>query len=115
MTRLTAVNTVKEIARTDKFFSEKVLHPHSNKSLFLQNPGIANLIFVLQVYWKNGKTVLPLPTLEEVRQRVHTCLATLRNDHKRNLNPTPYKVLYFNYDYLLNRSRSYVFKCSVVL
>lgn len=45
-----------------------------------------------KVYWKGGKIQHPLPTLEDVRQRVRTCLATLRNDHKRNLNPTPYKV-----------------------
>lgn len=45
-----------------------------------------------KVYWKDGKVRLPLPTLEEVRQRVKTSLQTLRQDHKRNLNPTPYKV-----------------------
>ncbi|XP_014252638.1 nicotinate phosphoribosyltransferase isoform X7 [Cimex lectularius] len=43
-------------------------------------------------YWSNGKIRTPLPTLGEVRQRVQTSLQTLRQDHKRNLNPTPYKV-----------------------
>ncbi|XP_024086278.1 nicotinate phosphoribosyltransferase isoform X2 [Cimex lectularius] len=46
-------------------------------------------------YWSNGKIRTPLPTLGEVRQRVQTSLQTLRQDHKRNLNPTPYKVQWF--------------------
>ncbi|XP_046742032.1 nicotinate phosphoribosyltransferase isoform X3 [Diprion similis] len=45
-----------------------------------------------KVYWENGKISTPLPTLEETRNRVQVSLRTLRNDHKRNLNPTPYKV-----------------------
>ncbi|KAK2581351.1 hypothetical protein KPH14_008118 [Odynerus spinipes] len=45
-----------------------------------------------RVYWKNGKLCEPLPTLTEIRSRVQESLKTLRNDHKRNLNPTPYKV-----------------------
>ncbi|XP_034189830.1 nicotinate phosphoribosyltransferase isoform X3 [Osmia lignaria lignaria] len=45
-----------------------------------------------KVYWKNGKLCQPLLTLQEIRNRVQESLRTLRNDHKRNLNPTPYKV-----------------------
>ncbi|XP_075214764.1 nicotinate phosphoribosyltransferase isoform X2 [Lycorma delicatula] len=45
-----------------------------------------------KIYWENGKINGPLPTLEEVRDRVKNSLQTLRQDHKRNLNPTPYKV-----------------------
>ncbi|XP_043679087.1 nicotinate phosphoribosyltransferase isoform X2 [Vespula pensylvanica] len=45
-----------------------------------------------KVYWKNGKLCEPLPTLIQIRDRVQESLKTLRNDHKRNLNPTPYKV-----------------------
>nr|XP_033331436.1 nicotinate phosphoribosyltransferase isoform X2 [Megalopta genalis] len=45
-----------------------------------------------KVYWKNGKLCQSLPTLHEIRNRVQESLRTLRNDHKRNLNPTPYKV-----------------------
>ena len=45
-----------------------------------------------KVYWKNGKLSQPLPTLHEIRNRVQESLRSLRNDHKRNLNPTPYKV-----------------------
>ena len=34
----------------------------------------------------------PLPTIAEIRQQVQRSLKTLRQDHKRSLNPTPYKV-----------------------
>ena len=49
--------------------------------------------FVLQIYWKDGKVRRPLPTLSDIRNRVQKSLETLRSDHKRNLNPTPYKVV----------------------
>lgn len=45
-----------------------------------------------KVFWKDGAIQQELPTLEEIRQRVQDSLQTLRQDHKRNLNPTPYKV-----------------------
>ncbi|XP_023715616.1 nicotinate phosphoribosyltransferase isoform X2 [Cryptotermes secundus] len=49
-----------------------------------------------KVYWQNGKVCCHLPGLEEIREKVRTSLDSLRNDHKRNLNPTPYK---FECDY----------------
>uniref|UniRef100_A0A1I8Q967 Nicotinate phosphoribosyltransferase n=1 Tax=Stomoxys calcitrans TaxID=35570 RepID=A0A1I8Q967_STOCA len=45
-----------------------------------------------KIYWQNGKICQQLPRLEQVRERVQMSLKTLRNDHKRTLNPTPYKV-----------------------
>ncbi|CAL4122885.1 unnamed protein product, partial [Meganyctiphanes norvegica] len=45
-----------------------------------------------KVFWKDGALQQRLPDLEEIRQRVQDSLLTLRQDHKRNLNPTPYKV-----------------------
>ncbi|EDV91608.1 GH12402 [Drosophila grimshawi] len=45
-----------------------------------------------KIYWKAGKICQMLPTLEQVREKVQISLKTLRNDHKRTLNPTPYKV-----------------------
>ncbi|XP_064540840.1 nicotinate phosphoribosyltransferase isoform X2 [Drosophila montana] len=45
-----------------------------------------------KIYWKAGKICQLLPTLEQVREKVQISLKTLRNDHKRTLNPTPYKV-----------------------
>lgn len=43
-------------------------------------------------YWKDGAIRQPIPSLEEVRARVQESLSSLRQDHLRNLNPTPYKV-----------------------
>ncbi|XP_060645617.1 nicotinate phosphoribosyltransferase isoform X1 [Drosophila nasuta] len=45
-----------------------------------------------KIYWQSGKICQMLPTLEQVREKVQISLKTLRNDHKRTLNPTPYKV-----------------------
>lgn len=50
------------------------------------------MIVYLQIYWQNGTIQQTLPTLEEVREKVQSSLRSLRNDHKRTLNPTPYKV-----------------------
>ncbi|XP_038208091.1 nicotinate phosphoribosyltransferase isoform X2 [Zerene cesonia] len=45
-----------------------------------------------KVYWKDGQITYPPKPLSEVRERVQCSLKTLRQDIKRNLNPTPYKV-----------------------
>ncbi|XP_063548350.1 nicotinate phosphoribosyltransferase isoform X2 [Cydia strobilella] len=45
-----------------------------------------------KVCWKDGRICYPPKPLSEVRQRVQSSLRTLRQDIKRNLNPTPYKV-----------------------
>jgi len=42
--------------------------------------------------WENGQPAADMPTLDEVREYVKESLRTLRQDHKRSLNPTPYKV-----------------------
>ena len=43
--------------------------------------------------WDQGRMPEPLPTIAEIRQQVQRSLKTLRQDHKRSLNPTPYKVI----------------------
>ncbi|XP_076456347.1 nicotinate phosphoribosyltransferase-like [Babylonia areolata] len=43
-------------------------------------------------YWKEGKVVRDLPPLASLRTRAFKSLETVRQDHKRMLNPTPYKV-----------------------
>lgn len=45
-----------------------------------------------KVYWADGRVTQAMPSLDEVRDRVQNSLKTLRQDHKRTLNPTPYKV-----------------------
>jgi len=43
-------------------------------------------------YWSDGQVPVDYPSLAQVRQNVQESLKTLRQDHKRSLNPTPYKV-----------------------
>ncbi|XP_060579537.1 nicotinate phosphoribosyltransferase-like, partial [Ruditapes philippinarum] len=45
-------------------------------------------------YWKNGKANQDkdLPPLSELRAKAISAMKSLRQDHKRALNPTPYKV-----------------------
>lgn len=47
----------------------------------------------LQLNFWDGKHISQkLPTLEQMKNRVHQSIGDLRSDHKRTLNPTPYKV-----------------------
>lgn len=43
-------------------------------------------------WWSDGHVPLDYPSLAEIRANVQRSLKTLRQDHKRSLNPTPYKV-----------------------
>ena len=46
-----------------------------------------------ELFWDAGKIVHENEdSLEEIRNRVLLQLKLLREDHKRHLNPTPYKV-----------------------
>lgn len=45
-----------------------------------------------KVYWKNGKIQQNLPTLRELREKTTLSLCHIRQDHKRALQPSPYKV-----------------------
>ncbi|KAK7590157.1 hypothetical protein V9T40_001770 [Parthenolecanium corni] len=50
---------------------------------------------LLKLFWKDGCVCMPhedWASIEVIRNRVRSSLLTLRQDHKRNLNPTPYKV-----------------------
>jgi len=51
---------------------------------------------LLQVFWRDGK-IIPgassqMPSIKEIRDRAISQINGLRDDHKRDLNPTPYKV-----------------------
>ena len=45
-----------------------------------------------RLYWADGEIKAPLPSLVEVRAHVKEQTETVRKDHLRDLNPTPYKV-----------------------
>ncbi|KAG5682952.1 hypothetical protein PVAND_012269 [Polypedilum vanderplanki] len=71
---------------------KKVLcrHPfHESKRAFVTPARVETLY---KIWWKDGAIRQPIPSLEEVRNRVQESLGTLRQDHLRHLNPTPYKV-----------------------
>ena len=65
-------------------------HPFLESKRTYVNP--ARVEPLLQIYWQNGRCPQKLGTIEELRQRVQYQLGTMRQDYKRNLNPTPYKV-----------------------
>jgi len=65
-------------------------HPFLESKRAYVNP--ARVEPLLQIYWQNGRCLQKLATIEELRQRVQYQLGTMRQDYKRNLNPTPYKV-----------------------
>jgi nicotinate phosphoribosyltransferase len=44
------------------------------------------------VCWENGDVSINIPSLTKIREKVTSSLETLRQDHKRSLNATPYKV-----------------------
>jgi nicotinate phosphoribosyltransferase len=44
------------------------------------------------LYWSDGEIKGSLPTLKEIRTYAREQIDQLRKDHKRDLNPTPYKV-----------------------
>jgi len=47
---------------------------------------------LLTLYFEHGKIKKELPSLHGLKDRVKESLSTIRNDHLRPLNPTPYKV-----------------------
>ncbi|XP_076061474.1 nicotinate phosphoribosyltransferase [Oratosquilla oratoria] len=71
---------------------QKVLcrHPFQESKRAYVSPAKVEALY--KVFWKDGKLQQELPSLLGVREKVRESLQTLRQDHKRNLNPTPYKV-----------------------
>lgn len=70
---------------------DKVLcrHPFLETKRVYVTPAKVEKLYKL--YWKNGQ-MQNMPTLAEIKSKVSHSLKMLRQDHKRNLNPTPYKV-----------------------
>jgi nicotinate phosphoribosyltransferase len=72
---------------------ERILcrHPfNSTKRCFVIPQKVERL---LELVWdRTNGVVVPLPPIEEIRAHCLESLENLRVDHKRSLNPTPYKV-----------------------
>uniref|UniRef100_A0A0K0F5Y2 Nicotinate phosphoribosyltransferase n=1 Tax=Strongyloides venezuelensis TaxID=75913 RepID=A0A0K0F5Y2_STRVS len=45
-----------------------------------------------KIYWKDNKICQKMPTLVEIKKHVDENLKITRRDHKRYVNPTPYKI-----------------------
>ncbi|XP_058980531.1 nicotinate phosphoribosyltransferase isoform X3 [Musca domestica] len=86
------IDLLQKVTEPPPAVGQKVLcrHPFQESKRAYVIPSHVESLY--KIYWQNGKIVQPLPRLEQVRERVQMSLKTLRNDHKRTLNPTPYKV-----------------------
>ncbi|ESO85982.1 hypothetical protein LOTGIDRAFT_167477 [Lottia gigantea] len=65
-------------------------HPFQESKRAYVNP--ASMKVLHKIYYKHGKIQQRLPTLSDLRERAMKSLIPIREDHKRALNPTPYKV-----------------------
>lgn len=86
------VDLMQKLDEPTPLVGEKVLcrHPFQESKRTYVKPSRVEPLY--RVCWQNGQLAGSLPTLEQVRETVQRSLAKLRNDHKRTLNPTPYKV-----------------------
>ncbi|KAH8249100.1 hypothetical protein KR032_005877 [Drosophila birchii] len=86
------IDLLQKVSEPPPAVGQKVLcrHPFQESKRAYVIPSHVESLY--KVYWKAGKICQQLPTLEQVREKVQISLKTLRNDHKRTLNPTPYKV-----------------------
>lgn len=86
------IDLLQKVSEPSPVVGQKVLcrHPFQESKRAYVIPSVVESLY--KVYWTNGKITQTLPTLEQVRERVQSSLKRLRNDHKRTLNPTPYKV-----------------------
>lgn len=65
-------------------------HPYQEAKRAYVIPAKVEALY--KCYFKNGQICQTLPSLDEIRSRMQESLTTIRMDHKRALNPTPYKV-----------------------
>ncbi|XP_073821797.1 nicotinate phosphoribosyltransferase isoform X2 [Musca autumnalis] len=86
------IDLLQKVTEPPPVVGQKVLcrHPFQESKRAYVIPSHVESLY--KIYWQNGKICQPLSSLEQVRERVQMSLKTLRNDHKRTLNPTPYKV-----------------------
>mmetsp|Transcript_1374 Transcript_1374/g.1836 ORF Transcript_1374/g.1836 Transcript_1374/m.1836 type:complete len:548 (-) Transcript_1374:68-1711(-) len=77
-------------------------HPFSaSKRAFVTPSSVESLH---KLVWDCGKLVQPFPSLQQLKKRAETQLASFREDHLRRLNPTPYKLSLSSklYDFMHN-------------
>ncbi|XP_037927829.1 nicotinate phosphoribosyltransferase isoform X2 [Teleopsis dalmanni] len=86
------IDLLQKVTEMPPAVGQKVLcrHPFQESKRAYVIPSHVESLY--KIYWQDGKIYQKLPTLEQVREKVQISLKTLRNDHKRTLNPTPYKV-----------------------
>ena len=66
-------------------------HPFIETKRAYLTPSIVENLLV--PFWENGQLVKEnLDSIKQIKERVTKQLQHIRNDHKRMLNPTPYKV-----------------------
>lgn len=65
-------------------------HPFLEKKRAYVTPSVVQCMYKL--YWADGEIKHALPAWEEVRTYAGQQIESLRKDHIRYLNPTPYKV-----------------------
>ena len=75
--------------------------PHASTRILCRHPFLeqkrayvtpTSVQSLYRLYWSDGKINEVLPPLKEIRTYAREQIDQLRKDHKRGLNPTPYKV-----------------------
>ncbi|EDQ89406.1 uncharacterized protein MONBRDRAFT_32471 [Monosiga brevicollis MX1] len=65
-------------------------HPFQEQKRAVVRPNRVEQLY--KVYWNKGEVTAELPDIHDIKKRVDDQMRLLRMDHKRMLNPTPYKV-----------------------
>ncbi|KAJ1372638.1 hypothetical protein KIN20_034840 [Parelaphostrongylus tenuis] len=65
-------------------------HPFEESKRALVVP--SNVEALQDLFWSDGKITKNVPGITAIKDRVNASWKTLREDHRRYLNPTPYKV-----------------------
>uniref|UniRef100_A0A1L8DZM0 Nicotinate phosphoribosyltransferase n=1 Tax=Nyssomyia neivai TaxID=330878 RepID=A0A1L8DZM0_9DIPT len=86
------IDLMQKVSEPPPEVGQKVLcrHPFQESKRAYVIPSRVECLY--KVYWCDGRVCQPLSRLDQIRDRVQVSLKTIRNDHKRTLNPTPYKV-----------------------
>ena len=80
------------IDETEPIANERILcrHPFLEKKRAYVTPSSVRSMYLS--YWNNGQIQYSLPSWNDVRNYSRNEINSLRKDHRRFVNPTPYKV-----------------------